>query len=113
VGATFRRNGYGRTAERAVFGGGAAGGGAFWSLLAARTTRKITSATIRKLITVFRNCPYASTGAPVVWPPSAGVRLAIQADEQVLEVDVAEHHAMGGMMMSLTIDVTMAPNAPR
>lgn len=41
---------------------GFAGAGALCSLEAARTTMKMTKATIRKLITVFKNCPYATTG---------------------------------------------------
>jgi hypothetical protein len=42
---------------------GAGGGGAFCSLLAIRTTKNTTAATIRKLTTVFRKFPYAITGA--------------------------------------------------
>src|ERR1035437_4494434 len=42
---------------------GAAGAGRHCRLLAVFTTRKITNATMRKLITVLRNCPYAITGA--------------------------------------------------
>ena len=53
---------------------GAAATGARCNLFAVRTTRKMTNATIRKLMIVFRNCPYAITGAVVLAAARGGSR---------------------------------------
>jgi ABC-type lipoprotein release transport system permease subunit len=50
---------------------GAASAGFFWKRPTWRTTMKMTKAMIRKLITVFKNCPYAITGAAAVLAAAA------------------------------------------
>jgi len=57
--------------------------GFFCSLLACRTVRKITNATIRKLITVLRNWPYAIDGRRGGFGGrQRRIGLAVQTDEQ-------------------------------
>jgi len=73
-------------AQSFVVGAAGAAAGLRWNLLTCRTAMNTTNATIRKLITVFRNWPYASTGPTPPWPPPGSHKTGRQADEQVFEI---------------------------
>ena len=98
--------------RRAAAGGGAASCFRF-SLFRPRMTRKIANATITKSSTVLMKMPYLMIGAPAA---SASATLAkvepiVRFTNKLLKSTLPISNPIGGMMTSLTSDVTILPNA--
>src|ERR1017187_6121750 len=81
----------------------------------ALTATNMHNATMRKSITVLINEPYASTAAPAALASARDLKgplLLSRLMNKSLKLTLPIALPIGGMMMSLTAEVTILPNAP-
>src|SRR6266478_2797065 len=85
------------------------------SVFMALTAMKMQNATMRKSITVLINEPYAMTAAPAALASASdlnGPLLLSRLMNKSVKLTLPMTLPIGGMMMSLTTEVTILPKAP-